>query len=67
MAFIKLNRLESPYLHVCGVRLQTANDHTDGRGKQVGNVPQHHARRPGARQDVVHEAQKGFCNEINTV
>lgn len=26
-------------LHVGGVRLQTANDHTDGGGQEVGDVP----------------------------
>ena len=26
-------------LHVCGVRLQAADDHADGGGQQVGDVP----------------------------
>lgn len=52
---------KSSNLHVRGVRLQAAYDHADGRGQEVGDVPQHHTRRPGSRQDVVHKTQKGFC------
>lgn len=50
-------------LHVCGVRLQAADDHADGGGQQVGDVPQHHTWRPGSRQDVIHKTQKGFCDK----
>lgn len=50
-------------LHVSGVRLQAAHDHADGRGQQVGDVPQHHAWRPCSGQDVVHKTQKGFWGE----
>ena len=48
-------------LHVGGVGLQAADDHADGGGQQVRDVPQHHARRLGPRQDVVHKAQQGLC------
>lgn len=66
--FSHLNRTSGGYAeqkemdsHVRCVGLQAADDHADGGGQEVRDVPQHHAWRPGSRQDVVHEAQESFC------
>lgn len=32
-------RKDESNLHVCGVRLQAANDHADGGGQEGGDVP----------------------------